>query len=120
MFLAGLKLPNFNCGSGVMSGSRGWTLAGRLIFRLPHLSAVAAFAFACVMLVGAVRANDPCKTVGATTTCSGNQSAGIAFNPNNATTSLWVQSLTVPQPASTCCAKCPVREPGVYGVAHAE
>ena len=41
-------------------------------------------------------ANDLCTTASATTTCSGDQSAGIAITPISTVTSLWLQSLTVP------------------------
>jgi hypothetical protein len=61
------------------------------------------FAVTFGMLATSAQANDPCSTVGTTTTCSGDQSAGIAFNPNIGITSLWVQSLTLPitPPAGT-------------------
>ena len=41
-------------------------------------------------------ANDLCTTASATTTCSGDQSAGIAITPISTVTSLWLRSLTVP------------------------
>src|ERR1700684_4310730 len=55
-----------------------------------------AFALYFVVVAGSARANDLCTTVGAVTTCSGDQSAGIALSPNSSVSSLWVQSLTVP------------------------
>jgi hypothetical protein len=41
-------------------------------------------------------ANDLCTTASATTTCSGDQSAGIKITPISTVTSLWLRSLTVP------------------------
>ncbi|MGH6715606.1 MAG: hypothetical protein ACREDC_05370, partial [Bradyrhizobium sp.] len=62
----------------------------------PRPLALVLLAACCSVYAGSARANDSCTTVGASTTCTGNQSAGIALNPNNGITSLWVQSLTVP------------------------
>ena len=62
----------------------------------PIRLALSIFAVTFAVLATSAQANDPCSTVGAPTTCSGNQAAGIALNPNNGITSLWVQSLTVP------------------------
>lgn len=78
---------------GAMSGNRGRRLAVR---RLSRRLALPAFVAAFAIVAGSVHANDLCTTVGSSTTCSGNQSAGIALNPNNGITSLFVQSLTVP------------------------
>ncbi|MGA7073310.1 MAG: hypothetical protein WBZ30_18030, partial [Bradyrhizobium sp.] len=76
-----------------MSGNRG----RRIIVRcLPFRLALSAFAVSFAIIAGSAHANDLCTTVGAVTTCSGDQSAGIALSPNSSVTSLWVQSLTVP------------------------
>src|ERR1700732_30958 len=75
-----------------MSGNRGRRFTVRC---LPLRLASAAFAAATAIGGGSVYANDLCTTVGSSTTCSGNQSAGIALNPNNGITSLCVQSLRV-------------------------
>ena len=102
-----------------MSGSSGWTLAGRPNRRLPSLLALPAFVVACAMFAASAKANDLCSTVGATTTCSGDQSAGIAFNPNNGTTSLWVQSLTVPIAPAAGTSGINFQSPGANGIAGA-
>src|ERR1700732_1233710 len=76
-----------------MSGNRGRRFTVRC---LPLRLASAAFAAATAIGGGSVYANDLCTTVGSATTCSGNQSAGIALNSISGSTSLFVQSLTVP------------------------
>src|SRR6185437_15902717 len=78
-----------------MHGNASWNLTGCRQCCLSFLLA-AAFAISFAFLAGSARANDLCNTVGATTTCSGDQSAGIAITPISTVTSLWVQSLTVP------------------------
>lgn len=79
-----------------MSGCSGWIFAGHTNRRQPRLLALPVFAVTCVMFAASARANDLCNTVGTTTTCSGDQSAGIALNSSSGITSLFVQSLTMP------------------------
>ena len=62
----------------------------------PLRLALPAFVASFAVLAGSAHANDLCTTVGASTTCSGDQSAGIALNSSGVVTSLFVQSLTVP------------------------
>lgn len=63
------------------------------LIRLRPLALVLLAAF---FAVRGAHANDLCTTAGASTTCSGDQSAGISLNAINGSTSLFVQSLTMP------------------------
>ena len=99
-----------------MPGNR----VSRLIVSCPPLRlALPAFIAAFAIVAGSVHANDLCTTVGSSTTCSGNQSAGIALNPNNGITSLFVQSLTVPIGPTSGTSGINFQSPGANGVSAA-
>ena len=96
-----------------MSGNRG----GRIIVRcLPFRLALPAFAVSFAIIGGSAHANDVCTTVGAVTTCSGDQSVGITITPISTVTSLWVQSLTVPVAPAAGTSGISFRWPGFNGI----